>query len=567
MSQSGYFSFNIPAYKILLIILCVLAISITGLSAFYLCHPYNELASWYLGLKNDIAFRDVWQTDFFNSHTYASGRRIAMGAIPVCIVLCILMILEFRKPVAPVRVNVPWKDVLISALLMGIATVAGIWSFRLTEHGADEMYSAVYCAGAHPFQTVSYYMDTNNHIFFNILNNLIFHTVTDKLFTGRILSLVTYLLLTVTLYLWLKELLKNRLIALCITLVLILQFPVLGFAVQNRGYEIYLYCQWLSFIFLFKYLETSSRRYLLMHLAANVIGLYTIPTYLYFLLTVLLTGGIFQLYTRRIDLRFWKYQSVSGIFVFLLYVPVFLFSGIGSVTSNKHVKPTSWFVLDLTGNFRSFIHECFWDYEPSRLAFYIVLCLLPFLVFALRKDRKSKILLIFYLAIWPGYMLVSIAMKRYGFMRNILAQENMTLFIVLISLYRCCQAAARTIKNEVLAKPAFSLMAALLLAHFIRFFPSHIDYSLYLISTREHNMTVKNELKVFPKSASIVCPNFAFVWYYFGTKEPLHMVTHAKGDEDFIILHHRDTYAIPAEYKLYKSVSFYKIYKNSHSRL
>jgi hypothetical protein len=562
--ESAQLSFSAPLQKVFLGLVNFLLLFILLFSAFYLTHSYDYLAQWYLKLNDRIAYLEIWKTDFFNEATRAAGIWIAGAAIIISGTLFTLCTRKLLKPSRPVRLTISYADLLTAGLLMLVSGIAGIWAFRLTEIGADEIYSAVYCAGIHPLQTVSYYMDTNNHLFFNIVNNIFFHLAGDKLFAGRLISWITYLLLTGTLYLWIKTLVKTRWAAALMTMTLMLQFPVLGFAVQNRGYEVYLFCQWLSFISLFKYQQSASKRFLILHITANVIGLYTIPTYLYFLLTVLMAGAVFQLYIRRFDLRFWAYQCLSGIFVFLLYVPVFLFSGIRSVTSNKHVKPSSSFNIDLYGNFRSFIHECFWDYELNRLPFYAILFLLPLLVFILQKGRERKILLISYLVLWPGYILVSVVMRHYGFMRNLIAQESISLFMVLIALYWLFDRMAVKVRRPILIG-GFALIATLQLVHFVRLFPTHVDYYLYLISTNHHNSMVKRELKTFPQNASIACPNFALVWYYFGQPEKLDLRTHVTGNEDFIILHHWDTYKLPASYKLYREIYFYKVYKNEHS--
>lgn len=551
----------IPLGHIFLGIMALTLLTVLLLSGYYLVHSYDYLAQWYLQLENRIPYLDVWQADFFNEQTRATGRWIAGTSIVLAGTSLIFCIRRLVKPLRRVSIRVSYADVLITALLMLVAGITGVRAFGLTEIGADEIYSAIYCAGIHPLQTVSYYMDTNNHLFFNILNNTFFHIATDKLFTGRLISLISYLLLTGTLYLWLKSLVGQRWVAALMTMTLVLQFPVLGFAVQNRGYEVYLYCQWVAFIALFQYQRSGSKRFLLLHVTANVLGLYTIPTYLYFLLSVLMAGGIVQLYDRRLDLRFWKYQSLSGIFVFLLYVPVFLFSGIGSVTSNKHVLPSSGFNIDLYGNFRSFIHECFWNYDLHRLPFYMALFLLPLALFLFQKGRDRKLFFIFYLVLWPGYILVSIAMKRYGFMRNLIAQESISLFMVLISLYWLAESLSRRWGKRILFQGAFALFAGMQSLYFVRLFPTHVDYYLYLISTNDHNTAIKRELKTFPPHASIACPNFALVWYYFGQGEDLRLHTHPQGDEDFIILHHRDSYTIPPEYSFLRETYYYKIYK------
>src|SRR5207247_1577156 len=89
----------------------------------------------------------------------------------------------------------------------------------------DEVFSAQNIAGVHPFQAASYYMLPNNHIFFNLLNGTLFHGATDKVASGRVLSLLCYLGLITALYCWIKKLTGNYLMTCIVTLVLATQFP------------------------------------------------------------------------------------------------------------------------------------------------------------------------------------------------------------------------------------------------------------------------------------------------------------------------------------------------------
>ena len=124
------------------------------------------------------------------------------------------------------------------ALLAATGVALWVFSNGATRPAYDEIFSAVHCAGAHPFQALSYYMLPNNHVFFNTLNSLSFWAE-DKVWSGRLLSLAAFLVFQQLVFLWLRR--KMPLAqALGAALLLSLAFPTLGFASHARGYGLHL---------------------------------------------------------------------------------------------------------------------------------------------------------------------------------------------------------------------------------------------------------------------------------------------------------------------------------------
>ena len=271
---------RVPGYHFFRSCTLVLLAAMVMLSCFYLLESYEGLAAWYLGLHHNISYQATWTKDFFTPETYRKGRLLSMVALVMCTGGFYYLFRTRKKLHVPLKCFLPVYDALIIALLSVLCCLLWVIGHKMLEIEIDEVYSAIYGSGIHPFQTITYYMDTNNHILFNIINNLVFHFAADKVFTGRLISLCAYLVLNAAIYLWLKDLLKIRWIAAIITIVVMCQLSTWGFAVRARGYEIYLLCQWVSFIAFYKYVINTNKNWLLLYTIANIAGFYTVPTLL-----------------------------------------------------------------------------------------------------------------------------------------------------------------------------------------------------------------------------------------------------------------------------------------------
>ena len=227
---------------------------------FYLFTGYYHLINWFNGLNGCYYRHAYWTNDFFTGKTKVAGNIYCLIALLLCFIgggysgrVLIgkqkLNVISDKSAVSvPFTISVPSIDVALTGVLILFTTILWFYGTSLVYPSNDEVFSAVNCASLHPFQTVVYYMLPNNHILFNLINNLFFHSFTDKVATGRFISLVCYWGIAIISFSWIRNLIHKKWLAFLVSVTLLLQFPVWGFATQARGYELLLLLEWGAFV-------------------------------------------------------------------------------------------------------------------------------------------------------------------------------------------------------------------------------------------------------------------------------------------------------------------------------
>ena len=151
---------------------------------FYIFSSYDYLCHWYLGLGGHINRMESWTADFFTPVTRAAGNRYCIAAIAIAGLGLVYVYNCLRAKEQMQGLGIHFRLDMRGALSLAGCIFAGslMWvqGNLSVKPSNDEVFSAVACAGMHPFQTLSYYMAPNNHILFNLLNNLVFHAAADK---------------------------------------------------------------------------------------------------------------------------------------------------------------------------------------------------------------------------------------------------------------------------------------------------------------------------------------------------------------------------------------------------
>src|SRR6185437_2523019 len=248
------FKFNPGRLSIyFLYVLSVIAfIAVSWFSFFYIFHDLGYLKNWFLSLNPCIYNATGWQS-WFNPVTKENGNLYCIAAIIASITGLIYILWKWSK-LNKIReyylysVTIAPRHVLFPGLLILLQIFLWLWGQTMVAPAFDEVFSAVNCAAVPVFQCMAYYMLPNNHIFFNVLNNILFHNAGDQVLTGRLISLFAWLVLVKWAYYWFAGQFKNRLFAFLASIVLAVQFSTWGFAFQARGYELYALEQWASFI-------------------------------------------------------------------------------------------------------------------------------------------------------------------------------------------------------------------------------------------------------------------------------------------------------------------------------
>ena len=204
----------------------------------------------------------------------------------------------------------------------------------------DEAFSALNFASAPVARLLSYYPVPNNHIFFNLINHFLGQLIGNYILSGRLLSCVFYCLLMSVNFLFIRHYSRSNTLAFLCCAVLSLQFIVWGFGNQARGYALYYLLEWGSFISFFLYFfggKKLNKQLLTILIICNVLGMWCVPSFLYLLLFQLLTAPLQMIKNKQFYWPFWKAILLTGMGVWLTYLPVFCYSGIDAVTNNSFV--------------------------------------------------------------------------------------------------------------------------------------------------------------------------------------------------------------------------------------
>lgn len=510
---------------------------------FYLATGYDGLRNWFFSLNDCFYQADRWTTDFFTPAVKLKGNRLALMGCGTSVAGAMYILYSWRRHGGRQERTI-YSIALVAwgwyAAVVAIALVAGVCSWRLVAPAYDEVFSAVNCVALHPLQTISYYMLPNNHMYFNLVNKVLFGWHHEAVDSGRLISLLAYTALLLCAYHWLWRLMGNRWHALLALLPVALQFMVWGMAAQARGYEVQLLCAWLSFATMLRYLRTQDSRLLLANAICCIAGFTMVSTYLHYYVAQTIVVLCALLTNKQKPWQFCKYQLFVIFGVFLLYLPAFCFSGVAAFTANRYVTPAFADVASFLPEFGSKLHYfigcCFSMVGSEAPMLSIALFLLP-LSLLLFNNRRDRLIAFFYIVLWMVFSLITLNMRRTPFTRNLAMHFSLTMAIVVYTFYRLVQVLAAR-----LPKMRIAIMSCL-------FVLPIVAYSLFLAVTDKRDMPFMlyynyantlheehvKELSRIPNTASIGFSQECFYGYYLFSKQNPNAHKCATGQEDYYV--------------------------------
>lgn len=418
--------------------LAIILLSVGGFCFFYWCMSYQELAVWYKQINPFFYNSKFWETELFTPAVKLAGNWWCGVGLSFAGVVGWL---GWKMKLPKLTWKIPSRNSIaeyVSICAIGTTiSLAVNWS---TIYTSDEVFSATNFASLPFFQTISNYPKPNNHLLFNALNKLLFFGSDDLVFTGRLISLAFYNLTLCATWIYLKKWKLANLLKCLILSAMAVQFPVLGFSWQARGYEMVLFFSMVSFISLMDYLENGNNSKLILHSICNIAGIFTLPSYLYWWAGLGLAAMLYQIYQRELKLNYLKTTAIAIAASLISYLPLLCFSGIASLTENKYVageKVTRWHFLTHL-NERHYFEGLFseWFCAPNTVLFIgIAAILLPILFLAFKqKKAKNKAVGIVSISMVLAFLAMSIFLLRLPYYRNLLAHGYLFLLIVLLCL-------------------------------------------------------------------------------------------------------------------------------------
>ena len=259
------------------------------------------------------------------------------------------------RPLAPMRAEIrrafartarwwcrlPLSARLLAGGLLGLLVVVRSWYMVYYPLGTDEVASYDYFVHQGPLAITSYYPIPNNHIFYNLLAWPLAAAGLSPRLAMRLPTLVLGTIGSGLTYRLLARLISLRLATLLTGLVGLAPVWVY-YAAVGRGYFLQICLLQIGFFAVAELLRPASAyRHLswLALLLTSVLGFYTIPTYFYpFVGLMLGLGGGYLLRARWPELRA---LVVAGLVIFvitlLLYTPVIVVTGLPSLVANRYI--------------------------------------------------------------------------------------------------------------------------------------------------------------------------------------------------------------------------------------
>jgi hypothetical protein len=537
-------SIFIPGSRLYWFVSILLFVAVIAFGLFYILSGYTYLVQWFTGL-NDCFYRSKeWPTDFFTPRTKSDGDRY--GAIAIVVAFCGLIysakrFLANSKNRKTVAFQIKIWDALFTVAIIAASLLFWLWGYKLSLPSYDEVFTAQNVAGIHPFQAVSYYMLPNNHLFFNLINSLVFHAFNDKVVSGRIISLLAYSAFMCVVFFWLQRLMQNRLLAFLASVTLALQFQVWGFSFQARGYELYLLAEWGMMISLFCYLQSGRKDWLYLNVLCVCIGYFCLPSFLYFHIATCVFMAAYQLLYKQASLLFWKYQVAAFLITFLCYLPALCFSGADAIAHNNYVAPMSGYksIPGFAGwmfpAFTNYITHLFSNLHWYHFSFNIFLFIAPVLLALDKKNKLNRLYGMFYISCWIVFFIMVLTMKRMPFERNLIGHYSFTLCGIILTAYWFSGLAYRYLQVNIARNFFFPAVLTLLALHFARTNSVYLKDTLYEYEVNYYYSSISKGLSYIPGGSTVSISDQGFYAGYISMKQGCKLAKCPTGREDYFI--------------------------------
>ncbi len=493
--------------------ICAVPLLVAAYSVWYWSLNHQQLIDFYKGLNPNLYKVKVWEHIFFTPAVKTQGNWWCLTALVASIGWAVI-VWRSKWPGFP-KLTLKKNTVLVYAGIALAGIALSVAANLHTKYGTDEVFSALNFASLPSFQCFSFYPLPNNHILFNVINgiNSLWHF--DLVESGRILSLICYVIVLCSSWFFLQKWIRSNWIRSLSLLVLALQFPAWGFSGQARGYELLLLLSLLSLITFWQYWFEKENYLLPFHIIFNVAGILTVPSYLYWWAGLVIASLLIMLWEKRIDRSYIK-ASVTGAFMtVLVFLPLLSFSGIASLNSNVYVRPRNanlWdLIKDISDNiyFKGLFDEWF-SFGSSTFLIGIACVLCPLLMFFYPPhNKKYRAMGILYFSMMSAFCLMTAIMLRVPFNRIMIAHGFVSLMFVLIMLM--------TLVKSRLARMAFGfvLSAGILYSAYINF--NRIPVNLYYFDNNSYCNKLSESKTLFRPGCTVYLDDECFYWQYILT--------------------------------------------------
>jgi len=207
----------------------------------------------------------------------------------------------------------------------------------------DEAFSWLYFSTQGTKVTLTHYPVPNNHVFYNLCSSFWEIFIADDILAMRMTTLLSFWALWGLCCAYLSR--KTSFVTTFVSLAIIgLGFSQSVFAVQARGYMLCAFLMVLALFCLLEYLRERTKIYLYAFTAACMLGFFTIPVFLYAMVSFY--AYLLWEYFQKRHLDTFKTFFVVGLLVvgcvLVFYTPILVYSGRGALLGNENVSPKDY---------------------------------------------------------------------------------------------------------------------------------------------------------------------------------------------------------------------------------
>ncbi|MEX1002431.1 MAG: glycosyltransferase family 39 protein [Crocinitomicaceae bacterium] len=291
--------------------------------------------------------------------------------------------------ILPFKKYIPELVLLTAFVAIQLARIdADLWN--------DEIYSIVHFELVDFSTTLTDYHVPNNHIFFNLVNNVYLKAIgvaslyelLQSPWIIRVLPFVYSLVTLIFVYLLGKKI-ADRKAGLLAAIVLMTSIPYFYFSLQIRGYGMSMMLLTLLVYSCILFEESKQKKQLILIAVYTALLFYCVPSNLYFILGFLFFYGVKTIFSKPTSAgHFFKQYSSLVVYSLLIGISVsllFYMNVFEEVFMNKYVKAGECF------QFSKLKHN-FYYFAAALLSKRIVLLLLILvgLIVVLKKKQKTN---------------------------------------------------------------------------------------------------------------------------------------------------------------------------------
>lgn len=469
--------------KIALGVVLFLGILYLCFPSYYLLHSKATLLDDYCATTPAFYRKAIFTSSVFTDALKQQGNIFCLLSFPIIALFGVLMLpffpLNFKFIFVAQWLKIRSAAIWIAMLVL-LTSVLFIYGNSLQPICTDEAFSIVNFAQQPLAHLLTYYPLPNNHIFFNLLNHFVGKISSDYLLSGRLLSGVFYVLLICGNFLFIQKIIQNKFISFLCSALLAQQLMVWGFGSQARGYSLYYLLQWGAFVSFYYYFfgeKEMKKQLLLLFIVCNVLGFYTIPSFLYWILFEVLAAFVLMVHFRHLFIDFWKGMLLVALISFLLYLPVFCYSGLASVFANKYIAGDGLNRMEILQQLFKYFTKDIADITFGFASFHSFIAFgcffIPFILFVILRKKLNDLapFLVFGLLTWVAVFLIAFVTKQVPFFRAIGFQMQLSLLVFLLFIVLLIQQFVRKEKAQQL------IFSVLLIAASIKVFEENTTLS------------------------------------------------------------------------------------------